>query len=82
MTQQQKQPPPVKPQADRNALLEQIRQGVKLKEVSKVDKTSVNVSKQQEVSMTSKLAVAIAERRKQLTANQVDSEEDDAWSDG
>jgi len=79
---QQQTTAPAKPTADRGALLEQIRQGAKLKPVTATNKTTVSVSKEQEVSMTSKLAVAIAERRKQLTANQVDSEEDDAWSDG
>lgn len=64
------------------SLVDQIKNGIKLKKVEKVDKTSVNISKEQEVSMTSKLAAAISDRRKQLTKNQVDSgDEDDAWSD-
>lgn len=39
-----------------------------------------NLSKQDEISLTSKLASAIAQRRKQLTKHDVESEEDD-WSD-
>jgi len=39
-----------------------------------------NLSKQDEISLTSKLASAIAQRRKQLTKHDVESEEDD-WSE-
>ena len=44
------------------------------------DKKSMNLSKQEEMSLTSKLATAMAQRRKALTKHDVESEEDD-WSE-
>ena len=76
--------PPPDPN-DRNVFLEQIKNGVfNLKKVQKDDRPPVvtkQLSKQEEMSLTSVLAKAIADRRKQLTKNDAEDEEESDWSD-
>jgi len=58
-----------------------IKKGFQAKTIQPTNTKATNMSKQQQITLTSKLASAIAERRKQLTKHDVESEEDDNWSD-
>ena len=68
--------------AEKGNLLEEIKKGIKLKPVDRNNEKNSKMTKQQEISLTSKLAIAIQKRRQDLTKHDISSEEDDNdWSD-
>ena len=67
---------------EKGNLLEEIKKGIKLKPVDRTAEKNSKMTKQQEISLTSKLAIAIQKRRQDLTKHDISSEEDDNdWSD-